>query len=107
LFFLSFGAPFRKTPQKGDPVIGPFNEATCCEAAENQYQSRLSAPDNQPKKQQHPDKMCERFFALYVLIQDMGISNSADHQHRQAESEERQGIHNSVFADKVDVCVFV
>jgi len=49
-------------------VIEPFSEATCCKTAENQCQSRLSAPDTQGKEQQRSDKMCEGFFAFYVLI---------------------------------------
>ena len=63
----------------------------------------MSAPNNQYKEQQHPYKMSERFLTLYVLVEDVGISNPADHKYCYAEEYKGQDVDNSIFTDKIGV----
>jgi hypothetical protein len=65
-------------------VVQPLDKSARGKPTEDKNQNRLSAPDNQAEKEQDPHKMRKGFFALYVLIQDMWVSNPADHQHSHA-----------------------
>jgi hypothetical protein len=61
-------------------VVQPLDKSACGKTTEYKDQDRLPAPDNQAEKDQGPNKMRKGLFALYVLIQNMGVSNPANHQ---------------------------
>ena len=79
-----------------ETIIEPFDNAAQGKTAEDQNKRYFHADDYNHNKSNRLDKLRERLSAFQILINNMGITNSADHKKRNAQRNKRKNSEDNV-----------